>query len=276
MPLGYNRPCLKLLRFAYNSLPIGYSYDRDQDNTQVLKIICPNMLKMGHKNQRQLEGPIRLTRGTRELMEKVEKMYKAWFYVWRDTVVPKIMFQPKWYNSDKDLQEGDLVYFQKKESKLDQPWTIGRVEQVVRSERDDLIRKVIVKYQNFKEAEPRFTDRSVRKLVKLFNVDEHQVQEDLDELQKKIDSLSRRPGNIDDVALDLDDVHDDDNAPGVPVNDHGPDDDGQGGDQLESQTPWLGDVAAADSDTDTNDLDFQEGDREDGDDEAKGDEPRQY
>ena len=36
--------------------------------------------------------------------------------MWKDTVVPKIMFQPKWYNSDKDLQEGDLVYFQKKDT----------------------------------------------------------------------------------------------------------------------------------------------------------------
>ena len=67
-------------------------------------------------------------------------MYKSWFIVWRDTVVPKIMFQPKWYNSDKDLQEGDLVYFQKKEGKANQPWTIGRVEQIFRSDRENLIR----------------------------------------------------------------------------------------------------------------------------------------
>ena len=98
----------KIVENTYNSLPIGYSYDRDQDNTEILKIICPNMLKMGHKNQRQLEGPIRLARGVRELLKKVEKLYEAWFLVWRDTVVPKIMFRPKWFNSDKDLEVGDL------------------------------------------------------------------------------------------------------------------------------------------------------------------------
>ena len=27
-----------------------------------------------------------MTRGTRELLDKVEKMYKSWFIVWRDTV----------------------------------------------------------------------------------------------------------------------------------------------------------------------------------------------
>ena len=192
----------KIVENAYNSLPIGYSYDRDQDNTEVLKMICPNMLKMGHKNQRQLDGPIRLARGTRDLLDKVEELYKAWFFIWRHTVVPKIMFQPKWYRSDRDLQEGDLVYFQKKEGKLVQPWTVGRVEQVVRSDRDDLIRRVVVKYQNPGEAGPRITDRSIRKLVKLFNVDEHQVQEDLAELQRKVDAVRKKPIVIDEVPID--------------------------------------------------------------------------
>ena len=126
----------KLVENSYNSVPIGYSYARDQDNTQVLKIITPNMLKMGHINQRQLQGTIRLSRGTRELLDRVEQLYKNWFHVWRDTVVPKLLYQPKWYNSDKDLEEGDLVYFQKRDSELDHVWTVGRVEQVVRSERD--------------------------------------------------------------------------------------------------------------------------------------------
>ena len=73
---------------------------------------------------------------------------------------------------DKDLQEGDLVYFQKKEGKANQPWNIGRVEQIFRSDRDNLIRRAIIKYQNYGEEQPQLTDRHVRKLVKLFNVDE--------------------------------------------------------------------------------------------------------
>ena len=70
-----------------------------------------------------------------------------------------------WYNSDKDLEEGDLIYFQKRENQLDHTWTIGRVEQVVRSNRDQMIRRVVVKYQNAGENRPRFTDRAVRQLV---------------------------------------------------------------------------------------------------------------
>ena len=99
------------------------------------------------------------------------------------------MFQPKWYESSKDLNENDIVYFQKKDSALDSNWVIGVIDQVVRSERDNVIRRVIIRYQNKGENVPRFKDRSVRKIVKLFSVDEHHIQEDLAALQKHIDSL---------------------------------------------------------------------------------------
>ena len=81
------------------------------------------------------------------------------------------------------------MYFQKKDGKLEIRWVIGRVDQVVRSERDGKIRRVIVRYQNEKESFGRTTDRSVRKLVRLFSIDEHQIQEDLGELQRRIDDL---------------------------------------------------------------------------------------
>lgn len=111
----------------------------------------------------------------------------------------------------KDLKEGDLIYFQKREGKMDMPWSLGVVEQVVRSERDQVIRNVIVKYQNFGEDFHRFTDRSVRKLVKLFDIDEFTIQEDLAILQKRIDDLQaevdvddqdEEAGQKEDVVLD--------------------------------------------------------------------------
>ena len=206
--MGLQSLC-KLVENSYNSVPIGYSYDRDQDNTAILKMITPNMLKMGRTNQRTLDGPIRLARGSRELLEKVEALYDSWFKVWQDTVVPKLLFQPKWYDSDKDLQEGDLVYFQKKDSKLSNKWVIGKVDQVVRSDRDQKVRRVVVKYNNEKEEFCRLTDRSVRKLVKLFSIDEHQVQDDLAELQKKIDSLQGVHTDDDDVQQVDDEANED-------------------------------------------------------------------
>ena len=190
----------KCVENSYNSVPIGYSYSRDVDNTALLKIITPNMLRMGRSNQRQLEGTIRLAQGTKELLTKIEEIYNAWFLIWRDTLVPKIMFQPKWYESSKDLETNDLVYFQKREGALDSKWIMGTVEQIIRSPRDQVIRKVMIRYQNRDENQPRITERSIRKLVKLFSVDEYQVQEDLEALQKQIDRLQNH--NIQDSETD--------------------------------------------------------------------------
>ena len=47
------------------------------------------------------------------------------------------------------------------------------------------------------------------KLVKLFNVDEYQVQEDLDELQKKIDQVRGRTDQ-DDVETQKEECDDED------------------------------------------------------------------
>ena len=92
------------------------------------------------------------------------------------------------------MQEQDIVYFQKKEGHLDNKWIIGRIDQVVRG-RDQKIRKVIIRYSNASEENmPRFTERSARKLVKLFSVDEFQIQDDLTELQKRIERLQSEHG----------------------------------------------------------------------------------
>ena len=61
--------------------------------------------------------------------------------------MPKLMFRPKWFRSDKDLVVGDLVYFTKKEGELTSKWTIGMVESVTKG-RDEIIRKVDIKYCN--------------------------------------------------------------------------------------------------------------------------------
>ena len=94
------------------------------------------------------------------------------------------MFQQKWFDSDKELKEGDLVYFLKKESKLDGKWIVGVIDSLERS-RDSLIRMVWVRYQNAKEVQPQLTSRTVRQLVKLWSIEDHHISEDLAELERK-------------------------------------------------------------------------------------------
>ena len=180
---------LKLVENTYNNAPLGYSHGRDSDNGAILKTISPNMMRVGRNNDRSLEGNIRLPVGGSEMVKKVDKLYKAWYRLWKDAVVPKLIRQPKWFKTDKHLRPGDLVYFEKDPSKLSSVWVMGRVDQVVRS-KDGLVREAIVAYRNHTENFNRLTNRAVRSLVKLFSIDEDCVQEDLAKLQKRIDRLN--------------------------------------------------------------------------------------
>ena len=53
----------KLIENEMNNLPCGYSYTRDADNSPLLKMIFPNMLRVGRNNSRALDGPVRMPSG---------------------------------------------------------------------------------------------------------------------------------------------------------------------------------------------------------------------
>merc|ERR1711888_461787 len=129
----------KLIENQLNNLPIGYTYGRDQDNTPLLKMLTPNMLRVGRSNERALDGPMRMPAGDGELLKEVEKIYNGWFKIWNVSYLPKLMYQPKWFKQDRDLLEGDVIMFQKSESALDSRWTLGTIDQLVRS-RDGLVK----------------------------------------------------------------------------------------------------------------------------------------
>ena len=69
--------------------------------------------------------------------------------------------------------------------------TVGQVHYVTRS-RDGVVRRVCVKYFNHKEEKPRFTDRAVRSLVKLFSVDDSYFMQDMAKVEKLIANLKER------------------------------------------------------------------------------------
>ena len=89
---------LKLIENTLNNLPLGYMFGRDSDNSPLLKMICPNFLRVGRINCRSLDGPIKLPSGPAELMEKVEKAYIAFFNIWNEVMVPKMMKLNKWFD----------------------------------------------------------------------------------------------------------------------------------------------------------------------------------
>ena len=177
---------LKLVENDMNNLPMGFSYARDADNSPLLKLIFPNMLRIGRMNTRSLDGPIKLPSGPKELMEKVEKAYVLFYKLWNITMVPKLMRMHKWYNGKAVLKVGDIVYFRKVESELSSKWTVGRVTNVVQG-KDEIVRRATVQYQNANEDKPRYTDRAVRSFIKLFNIDDVSWQEDMDLVEKLLE-----------------------------------------------------------------------------------------
>ena len=71
--MGVQTLC-KQIENSYNNLPLGYRYDRSQDNTEVLKMLVPNMLRTGRINSRALEGPVRLSNDNRKMLNKVKEI----------------------------------------------------------------------------------------------------------------------------------------------------------------------------------------------------------
>ena len=177
-----------------NNLPMGFSYARDADNSPLLKLIFPNMLRIGRMNTRSLDGPIRLPSGPQELMEKVEKAYTLFYKLWNITMVPKLMRMHKWYNGKAVLKVGDIVYFRKVESELSSKWTVGRVTEVVQG-KDEIVRRATVQYQNSNEEKSRYTDRAARSFIKLFNIDDVSWQEDMDLVEKLIEETKVNKDN---------------------------------------------------------------------------------
>ena len=70
----------------------------------------PNFLRVGRINDRSLDGPITLPSGPGEMMEKVEKAYVAFFRIWNEVMVPKLMKLNKWFDSKGMLAVGDCVF----------------------------------------------------------------------------------------------------------------------------------------------------------------------
>ena len=129
------------------------------------------MLRVGRNNERALDGPMRLPVGGGELLQQVEKIYTSSFKIWNDAYIPKLLYKPKWFNKNQDLNEGDIVIFQKKESELDSAWSLGTIDQLIEG-RDGMYRRAIVKYRNANENLDRVTDRGIRSLVKIWSLDE--------------------------------------------------------------------------------------------------------
>ena len=78
-------------------MPLGYAFGCDADNSPLLRLIFPNLLKIGRNNSRAMQGPVKMPKNPGALMEKIEQLYSSYFKIWNTSHVPKLMKASKWY-----------------------------------------------------------------------------------------------------------------------------------------------------------------------------------
>ena len=196
----------KLIENDMNNTPLGTSSGRDANNTEMLKIVTPNLLKIGRLHSRALAGPLKFPSGPKDYLKKVNEMYEAWFQIWNTSVIPTLIPQPKWFRDSPSLKVDDVVFFRKVANEMTSSWTVGQIESITKS-KDGAVRRVEVRYHNagdsnpkYTSINPKFTDRAVRSLVRLFSIEDSYFIDDMNEVEKVIKELDRRAFSVNHIT----------------------------------------------------------------------------
>ena len=170
----------KSIEHQVNSIPLGYLNHRE-DGAPLLRILSPNFLKLNAGANRSPSSLFSLPNSGKDLFSRVADAYRVFYKVWNDDYVPLIAKRQKWHDEHQNLEKGDIVYFKLTDSVLGSKWLIGKIEDVKLS-KDGKVRVVIVGYKY--ESEPgkrdfRLVERPVRECVKLFNIEDTTIFEDI-------------------------------------------------------------------------------------------------
>ena len=119
---------LKLIENDLNNLPFGYSYGHSQVNSPMLKLIFPNLLRIGRNNSQASDGSITMPKNPGKLMDKIVGAYESFFEVWNTSFIPKMMKASKWSaGRSEPLLVDDIVCFRKVKNDIFSSCTVGKV-----------------------------------------------------------------------------------------------------------------------------------------------------
>ena len=166
-----------------NNLPLGTV--RNTSSLEDLDILTPNRLLLGRNNERSPSGPLLVTNDTSKILQSNIDVFTVWFESWLISYVPRLMYQPKWFKTIRDMKVGDIVLFLKTDHEYSRQYQYGIVDSVEKG-RDDRIRTVTVRYRNSNEQQDRKTRRAVRELVVVHHIDEISIYEELAEASKTV------------------------------------------------------------------------------------------
>ena len=144
---------------AINDLPLALgNIVSDYEN---MDLITPNRLRLGRNNERSPASPMEVTGNPQKILKENKQIFTTWFETWLISHVPKLLQQPKWFRTERDIKICDIVLFLKQEgSIISNNYQYGMIHEIIQS-KDGIIRKVVVKYCNHNENTDRFTTRAV-------------------------------------------------------------------------------------------------------------------
>ena len=174
--------CAAEIANRINDLPLALGNIVSEFET--IDLIRPNRLKLGRSNDRSSKGCVKTTSDSKKILETNQNIFNACFENWLHSHVPNIMHQPKWFRTEYDLKEGDVVLFLKQDSLFSATYQYGMVASVQQSS-DNVIQNVKVKYQNPNENVDRETFGSVRQLVMMHPVDEIDIIQELSSIKNR-------------------------------------------------------------------------------------------
>ena len=147
---------------SLNNMPIAIgNVTKDLEN---LALLTPNRLLLARNNNRCPAGPVTVSEDIGKMIKQNSSILETWFKAWLISYVPTLMFQPKWFQSDRDPKVGDVILFLKSEKDFEKIYQYGMICDLKRS-RDGKIRSLEIEYQNHTEKVKRRTTRGTREVV---------------------------------------------------------------------------------------------------------------
>ena len=78
---------------------------------ETMYLIIPNRLKSGRNNERSPTGCVKITLDSKKILEINQNIFNALFENWLLSRVANIMHELKWFSTEYDLKEGNVVLF---------------------------------------------------------------------------------------------------------------------------------------------------------------------
>ena len=177
---------------SINDMPLFT--EASNSSHEMSNLITPNRLKLGRNNSRSPSGALSLTSDPHKIIESNKKIFSSWFQTWIEVHVPKLMLQPKWHDSDRNLDNGDIVLFLKSEKELCDDYQYGQVVSTNKGT-DGKVRSAEIQYQNSSEETKRITNRAARQLVKIYSLNDLDIVKELGEVATYADVKKRMSNN---------------------------------------------------------------------------------